>query len=489
MKALLVIGVLVAPVVANAQITGGPCSASILNGSYSYVMTGRAVSPSTSTVTADFNSNGIAVFDGVGKVTLTITANTNKAAQKAMTLTGTYSLATTCSGSVSITGGGLTANFGLIVWNSGNTLAMEGADGTYAYTGTGTANPDTCVTASISGAYNYSATGFNISATGLITGAGDEAGLMQLDGQGNLTYGYTISGVGTSTALTAKGTYTLGGNCVGAATLTDSNGNAIAMNFTVNSANAISFDVIESSASFLRTGTAHATFLNPAQSIGNVSSYAVSSTPPGSVFVIFGSNLATKPAGATTSTLPTTLLNTSVLVNGVAAPLFYVDQNQIDVQMPWETSTAGLATVVVKNGTSASNAAAVLVPATGTPGLSVYGNDRAVVVNQNGSINSGSAGASVGDEVVAYFTGGGPVMSASKLVSGAPAPAGLSPVTGPNSVTVNGVAAKVAYIGLTPSSIGLYQVNFFVPSVAKGTYPLVITIAGQMSNNPVMTVN
>jgi uncharacterized protein (TIGR03437 family) len=111
-----------------------------------------------------------------------------------------------------------------------------------------------------------------------------------------------------------------------------------------------------------------------------------------------------------------------------------------------------------------------------------------VVVNKDGSINSASAGAGVGDEVVAYFTGGGPVQTTAKLVSGAPAPSALT-VTGANKVTLNNVTAKVAYIGLTPGSIGLYQVNFFVPQVAKGTYPLVITIAGQASNSPVMTVN
>jgi uncharacterized protein (TIGR03437 family) len=150
-----------------------------------------------------------------------------------------------------------------------------------------------------------------------------------------------------------------------------------------------------------------------------------------------------------------------------------------------------VATVIVTNGTSVSNAAAVYVPATGTPGIGVQpvGNDRAVVVNANGSVNTGSTPASVGDEVVAYFTGGGPVQAAGKLVTGAPAPAGLSPVTGDNSVTVGGVQATVVYMGLTPGSIGLYQANFDVPQIAKGAYPVVITIAGQASNNPVMNVS
>ena len=119
----------------------------------------------------------------------------------------------------------------------------------------------------------------------------------------------------------------------------------------------------------------------------------------------------------------------------------------------------------------------------------------AVVVNANGSTNSTSAGANVGDEVVAYFTGGGPVNASGKLTTGAAAPSGQSPVTGSTAVTVGGIAAPtVQYIGLTPGSIGLYQANFTVPQIAKGTYPLVITIGGQANvvgagvSQPVITI-
>jgi uncharacterized protein (TIGR03437 family) len=477
---------LLSPLLAQGQITGGNCSSSLLNGTYSFVLSGRAISTSN-VVSAYLVGNGIATFDGQSKVTITLTVDTPQAVQKQMLLSGTYNVPSTCSGTMALTSG-TTGSFNLTVWNGGTNFSLIGEDATYAYTGSGSPVPASCITATVSGGYSYSATGFNLSAANGINGAADEAGVLQFDGQGNVAYTYSLSQNGTATPLTATGTYTVTSACTGAVTLADSNGKAIGMNFSITNAAATSIDVIEASTSFIRTGTAHSVVLNPAQSIGNVASYALSSTPPGSVFVIFGSNLATKPVGAVTSTLPTTLLTTSVLINGESAPLFYADQNQIDAQMPWDITPGALATLVVKNGTATSNAAAVFVPATGTPGISVYGNNRAVVVNKDGSINSASAGAGVGDEVVAYFTGGGPVQTTAKLVSGAPAPSALT-VTGANKVTLNNVTAKVAYIGLTPGSIGLYQVNFFVPQVAKGTYPLVITIAGQASNSPVMTVN
>jgi uncharacterized protein (TIGR03437 family) len=191
------------------------------------------------------------------------------------------------------------------------------------------------------------------------------------------------------------------------------------------------------------------------------------------------------------------LSNTKVTVNGEAAPLYYADTGQLNAVMPWDIPGGTVASVVVTNGTATSNAAAIYVPATGTPGIAVYNSNRAVVVNSDGvTVNSSTAGANVGDEVAAYFTGGGSVNAAGKLVTGSGAPLGLSPVTGNSTVTVGGVNAIIKYIGLTPETVGLYQVNFVVPQLAKGTYPVVITISNEASNaiggptpNPVMTVS
>lgn len=473
-----------APIMAQT-ISGGTCATGDLVGPYGLSLTGRAVS-STGAFTGSYQSNGTATFDGVGKVTLATTASSNLAASKAVTLSGTYSIGANCIGTINITTGG-SINLSLVEWGSGNDFNLAGADSTYNYTGSGSPQPGLCSTASISGDYAYTASGFTLAGS-VINGTGDEAGLLHFDGQGNVTANYNSNATGTPATLTATGTYSVTPACTGSGALTDSTGKTTAFTFTVTNLTSSAFNLIETSSTFIRNGTAHTTFLNPDGYIANVASYITDSTPPGSVFVLFGQNTANKAVSATTSPLPTSLLNTTVTVNGELAPLFYVDTGQIDAQMPWDIPGNTVATVVVKNGTSVSNAAAVYVPATGTPGISVYGNNRAVVVNPDGSVNSGSATASVGDTVVVYFTGGGPVQAAGKLTTGAPSPNGLSPVSGPATITVNGVNAKITYIGLTPGSIGLYQADFVVPNVPKGTYPVVITIAGTPSNNPVMTV-
>ncbi|HTS63428.1 MAG TPA: hypothetical protein VMH28_15485 [Candidatus Acidoferrales bacterium] len=469
-------------------LTNNTCSVAALNDTYSLTLGGRAISAAGS-FAGSYQGNGSATFDGKGNVTLAGTANTNLAAGKPFTYTGTYTLGSNCTGTVTLNGASPAA-FTLVAWSAGKQFNIVGADATYVYSGSGGSNrPDVCGNATLSGAFTYDASGYLLSGTSQ-TGVGDEIGIMQFDGQGKVTSSYTVNASGSPAATyTATGTYSMGSNCLGTATLLDSTGKTNALNFSSTGAYGQGVNLLVASPQFVRSGAAHTAFLNPTQSIGNVASYAVNSTPPGSVFALFGDGFAARALSATATPLPATLGSTSVTVNGEPAPLFYADPNQIDAQMPWDIPGGTLATVIVKNGTATSNAAAVWVPATGTPGISVYSNNRAVVVNQNGTVNSPSDAAAVGDQVVAYFTGGGPVQVAGKLVSGAPAPGGLAPVTGDSSVTVGGTAATVKYIGLTPGSIGLYQVNFVVPQLARGTYPVVIDIAGNASNNPVMTLS
>jgi uncharacterized protein (TIGR03437 family) len=271
-------------------------------------------------------------------------------------------------------------------------------------------------------------------------------------------------------------------------TLTDAASNKYAGSLSIFGALAANVEIVVANPQLIFTGAGHAAFVNPGLAVVNAASFLSNQTPAGSVFSIFGSNLATRVGQPTNVPLPTTLLTTSVTVNGELAPLFYVDQGQINAQMP-EDIKPGVATVTVKNGSSTSNAVAVIIPAAATPGIIVYGNNRAVVVNQDQKVNSPTSPAKVGDTVVAYFTGGGPVNASGPLVTGSGSPTGLSPVSGPSTVKVSGVEATVPYIGLTPGSIGLYQANFVIPRVAVGDHPLVITISGQNSNNPLIAVN
>jgi uncharacterized protein (TIGR03437 family) len=479
---------LAAPAVAQSQIGGGTCSAANLSGTYTLTLSGRAIS-TAGALAGTYQADGTATFDGNSNVTFSGIANTNLATGTPVSYAGSYAIPSNCYGSITFVTGS-TATYTLVVWDGGKDFNITGADATYVYSGSGSnVYPGVCAAATLSGAYAFSASGSTLTGT-TQTGSADEAGVFEFDGQSKVTATYLDSTSGaTPTAITASGTYTVTPACLASATLTDSNGKQNTLNFVLTGTYGGGADVTLANSQFVRSGSAHSTLLNPTQSIGNVFSYAVNSTPPGGVFVLYGTNLATKTASAATVPFPTTLLTTTVTVNGVKVPLYYVSPTQINAVMPWETPGGAVASVIVENGSSASNAAAVYVPATGTPGIAVvYNTNRAVVTNADNSVNTASNGASVGDEVVAWFTGGGPVQAAGPLVTGSPAPKGLSPVTGNNSVTVGTAPATIKYIGLTPGSIGLYQANFIVPQLAKGTYAVQISIAGQLSNKPLMTV-
>lgn len=471
------------------------CSAATLMGTYDLSLGGRQVS-SAGVVSKFVLGNGSATFDGQGKVAFAFTSNSVNGTQSfgnPAAWSGTYTLQSNCQGSISITSGD-TANLALVAYavNTNTQLASSftfvGNNATYAYNGGGTVQPAVCSLATLSGGFPFSATG-NALSGGTVTNVVDMAGLFTFDGQGNVTANWTTSTNATNTQVTATGTYTVTPACLGTMSLTDSSSNKYALSTAITGAAAGNFALIASNAGSAFSGAGRAAFVNPEQAVTNAASFSPDSTPAGSVFTIFGSNLATGISQPSAIPLPTTVLTTTVSVNGELAPMFYVSPTQINAQMPVDIQP-GLATVIVKNGTSASNAVAVTIPATGTPGIIVYGQNHAVVVNQDQvTVNSSTSPAKVGEIVTAYFTGGGPVQTSTPLVTGARAPGSLSPVTGAATITVNGKDATPTYIGLTPLAIGLYQANFKVPQVAAGDRPLVITIGGQASNKPLISVS
>ncbi len=347
-----------------------------------------------------------------------------------------------------------------------------------------------CVTASVSGAYTFSGNGFAFSG-GAVAGVNSVSGLFQFDGRGTITGNWSVATSGIAAADTVTGHYAVTAQCAGSGTLTDPSGVTWALSFVVTAADAANFamDIANSTTAFLVNG--HSTFTNPGVIRHERGERIGGRYSPGSIFALYGAALVTGSTQANNLPLPTTLLSTSVTVNGEAVPLFYMSSGQINAQMPWDVQP-GVATVVVTSGTGGtaqSNSVAVTVPPTATPETFVYGSNRAVVQNSDFTENSSSNPSKIGSTVVAYFDGGGPVMAAGPLVSGKASPNGLSRVTGiPVVVTVNGVAATVTYIGLTPTLVGCYQVNFVVPQVATGDRTLVISIGGFASAGALMSV-
>jgi endo-1,4-beta-xylanase len=226
----------------------------------------------------------------------------------------------------------------------------------------------------------------------------------------------------------------------------------------------------------------------PQISAGGVVIHASTSTTvsPGCLFDIYGTNLGPSPitAPAGSPVLQSTLGGVSVIVDGIPAPLLYVGPNQIVGQIPGATAT-GTASVVVVNGISSAAASVTVQPA--APWILTYGTNRAVVQNQDFSLNSSSNPAQVGSYGVAYLMGSGPTKPA--VADGTPAPVSPpSKETLATTVTVGGAQASVSFAGMAPGFVGLVQVNFQVPNLPAGDYAIRVTIGSTQSNSPIVTV-
>jgi uncharacterized protein (TIGR03437 family) len=201
---------------------------------------------------------------------------------------------------------------------------------------------------------------------------------------------------------------------------------------------------------------------------------------PGQILTIWGTQLAPSAASASTLPLPASLSGVSVTMNGVPAPLYYASSTQLNVQIPYESTTSTFATVTVSN--NGQTASAPLYIQRTAPGIFVDAQGAAVPRQT----------ARAGDTVFLYITGAG---SLSPLIPTGSAPAAGSPLsvlprpTASYSVTVDGLPAQVAFIGETPGLVGVVQVNYTIPSgVQPGVRPVMVRVGGTASAAATVTV-
>jgi len=217
----------------------------------------------------------------------------------------------------------------------------------------------------------------------------------------------------------------------------------------------------------------------------------------GGIGSIFGSNLAASTLSASALPLPTTLGTTSVTMNGIAAPLFFVSSGQINFQVPsalLSSATASL-TVTTSGGTSPP---ITVTLSSASPGIFTIGGTQGAVQISNtttfvapvGSISGvNSRPAVAGDFITIYCSGLG-------TVSNPPADgaaAGSNPLSAASGVTVTlgtGSPIPAAFAGLSPGFVGLFQVNIQItPGLGTNSaLPLVVTAANLKSNTATIAV-
>jgi minor extracellular serine protease Vpr len=238
--------------------------------------------------------------------------------------------------------------------------------------------------------------------------------------------------------------------------------------------------------------------VRPVPSIGangvvDAASYQVGKgLAPGSYITIFGTALSDATQDLSTNFLPFSMSGVSVSfqspdgAQGWPGRLWYVSPSQINVQIPWELEGLTSAQLTV-------NVADVSVPYTipispYLPAMFVYGDHLAIAQDQNYQLVTASNPAQPGQYIIIYANGLGAVDHPPLSGEATPSQQLASTLVKP-TVTIGGLAADVLFSGLTPGSIGLYQIDVQVPANAPpGLQPVVIAqngVSSQPANLPV----
>lgn len=451
-------------------VVGGPhtCSNASLAGNYGFTISGGVQSGSF----IPFAEAGSLSADGNGNVSGSATAS--QAGQIIpRTFNGTYTVNLDCTGIAALSDSlGNSSNINFVILDNGREINFMEGDAGAVISGVAKPQASGCTIATMNGGYGYAVSGWTGTADAYV-----ESGKVVSDGAGNLSLQATASQAGTIATGSSTGTYSVNSDCTGTATFTDSFGSYHLNLVVVDSGREVQF--IQTDSGITISGSAKRLFGLPSDAIVNAASFSPNGVTPGSLFSIFGNGLATGTGQAKTLPLPNQLGGASVQVNGHPVPMYYVNPDQINAQMPLEVAPGPAQLKVTVAGTDSQ-----MIPFTvakAGPGIFTYGQNRAVVVNRNGQINDASTPAHVGEIVVAYLTGGGPVHGSGWL-SGNGSPAGASAATLPVNISVGNQVAQVQYLGLTPGFVGLYQANFTIPKLPSGDHAVVVNVNGQDSN-------
>lgn len=220
-------------------------------------------------------------------------------------------------------------------------------------------------------------------------------------------------------------------------------------------------------------------------SLANGATYVAGGLVPGSWAQVKGTGLsnvtriwAASDFAGLGGALPTNLSGVRVMVNNIAAAVYYISENQVSFQVP--SGISGTASVQVINTGGASNTLTAATAAS-APGIFSYSGNSfsypaAVFASDgkyvgNSSLGTAYRGAVAGETVELYATG---------LES---EPAGVIPtpqsLTGVN-IKVGAITVPASYAGQTAYA-GEFQINFVVPNLSPGTYSISIERGGVSS--------
>lgn len=231
--------------------------------------------------------------------------------------------------------------------------------------------------------------------------------------------------------------------------------------------------------------------VNTNGTVNNLNSVGGAPLAPGTIAALYGSGLYGPSSVLTSLPLPKSVNGTFALIGDTEAPLYYVSGLQLDLQIPFEaTATQQVPIILSVNNALSLPQMLNIIPT--APGVAALPDGTVIAQHGVGSAPITSASpAKPGEIVVIYLVGMGatdanpPVATGAVSPSSPPANVIMQPI-----VTVASQQADVKFAGLTPGSVGLYQIDFQVPTnVSSGNLPLTVTQNGIAANTTSLPVS
>ncbi len=205
----------------------------------------------------------------------------------------------------------------------------------------------------------------------------------------------------------------------------------------------------------------------------SAASYAANAIAPESIVAAFGEYLASGNASASATPLPTELAGTTVRVNGILAPLFFVSRQQLNFQIPFGvTSGNAVIEVMTSDGQLSRNTLTLsaIAPSLFTANASGTGVPVGVVSPDGIGFYpiSNADGTPIalngGDYLVLFGTGFR--RAATETVE----------------ITIGGRKVPTIYTGAQGGLVGVDQLNTELPKDVSGLVDLVLTVNGRQAN-------
>ena len=215
---------------------------------------------------------------------------------------------------------------------------------------------------------------------------------------------------------------------------------------------------------------------------------------PGEIVDIFGNGIGpaqTVSAPVSSEQIGTSLGGVQVLINGVPAPLLSAGPNQIRAVVPFEAGPSvltqtGLANIQILDGSTTVQPFTVPIAALSPSIFTVDGrpSGQALMINEDGTLNSEQNLARQGSIVTIYATGLNNTQPA--LATGAISME-AAPLTFQSALQIGGAGfgeVEITYAGAAPGFVaGLTQINFRLPaSIFHGYSGLSLAVPGSFSS-------